>query len=124
MSISAEEPVFSIRHQAWTSLAPVESADGIELRRLRGGASESWHLGLESGARMASRGIPAEGLVTVVEGRLICSIFGNEVELPSGHFALIPPNTAFSIRVGGRSRAEVVAFFSKLLPAQPPIESV
>ena len=122
MSISAEEPVFSIRHQGWTRLASVESSEGIELRRLRGGASESWHLDLEPGSRLASRGIVAEGLVTVLEGRLLCSIFGNEVELPSGHFALIPPNTPFSVRVGGRSKAVAVAFFNKLLPAQLPIE--
>jgi len=122
MSTIAEEPVFLIRHQAWTRLASEMSAEGIELRRLRGGASESWHLDLEPGSRFTSRGIPAEGVVTVLDGRLLCTIFGNEVELPAGHFALIPPNTPFAVRVGGRSRAQAVAFFNKRLPEQPPIE--
>jgi hypothetical protein len=122
MSTTAEERVFSIRHQAWSRLALVVSDDGVNFRRLRGGASEAWHLDLDPGARLSSRGIAAEGVLTVQIGRLLCTIFGNEVELPTGHFALIPPNTPFSIRVGGRSQAQAVAFFNRVLPDAPPIE--
>jgi len=57
-----------------------------------------------------------------VEGRLLCTIFGNEVELPAGHFVLVPPNTPFTIRVGGRSPARAVAFFSQSLGQAIPWE--
>lgn len=122
MVMTAENPVFSIRHQGWSRLAPELLGDGVELRRLRGGASETWQLDLEPGAKLASRGIAAEGVLSVVNGRLVCAIFGNEVELRTGHYALIPPNTPFGIRVGGRSGAQAMAFFNRLLVANLPLE--
>jgi hypothetical protein len=116
MHAKPHSAVFTVRHDAWDRVEPVEpSPPGVVLRRLQGGDSESWWLDLEAGGRLASRGLPAEGLITVLAGKARCAMFGNELDLHANSFALLPPNTPFTLRAAGRKPAQVLAHFNRCL---------
>ena len=115
-------PTFAVSHQAWSSVRAVLFTDRVAVRRLQGCAVESWWIELGVGAGLASRGVPAECTVTVLEGRLSCHVFGNEVELPTGHVALLPPNLSFTIRVAGRSPATCLVSCNARLGDTLPLE--
>jgi len=103
--LAGQALTFAVSHQAWTSVRAASLSDRATVRRLQGCAMESWWIELAVGGGLSSRSVPAECTVTVLEGRLSCHVFGNEVELPTGHVALLPPNLSFTIRVAGRSPA-------------------
>jgi hypothetical protein len=122
MRATEADSIFAFVHQAWNRVPSIHLGDSVTLRRLRGGAAETWHIDLLSGGGVTSRGIAAEGLATVLTGRLRCFVFGNEVDLPIGHFVLLPPNTPFVLRTGGRATAEVLIHLARLLPQAIPLE--
>jgi len=117
-----QEPAFSISHQAWAAVRSIQLSDRATVRRLQGGAGEIWWVELAVGGGLAIRGVAAECTVTVIEGRLACHTFGNEVELPDGHVALLPPNLPFTLRVSGRSRAVCLIHCNARLADPLPIE--
>lgn len=115
-------PPFAVSHQSWTTVRAVSHSERVTVRRLQGCAAETWWVELAAGGELSSRGIAAECTVTVIEGRLACHLFGNEVELPSGHVVLLPPNLPFTLRVAGRSATVCMVSCSARLAAVLPIE--
>ncbi len=57
---------------------------------------------------MASPGFSCECILGVWDGRVACTLLGNQIDLPSGHFALIPPNLPLTLRAVGQVKAVVV----------------
>ena len=125
MASSQQDRIFAIVHQAWERL-PVESiGSSIHCWKLRGGGGETWRVRIEPGGVLAStRGLPAECFVTVLEGKLRLQLFGNEVELPAGHVADVPPNVPFSLRLGARSAATLLLGFCDRLDEPVPLEAL
>ncbi len=123
VSSTAHQPAFGFQHHSWSAVRPVQLGDRVACRRVRGGASESFFLELGVGGGVSSPGIPAECTLTVIEGRLTCRVFGNEVELARGNYAVIPPNVPLSLRVAGRSPAACVLFAAARLGDPLPLEA-
>ncbi len=113
MSTSAR---FAFLHNAWSSLASEPVGDKVTLRRLRGGTMEIWRIDAEPGARLRVGAPASELALHVVEGRFACHVLGNQVELPVGHFAVVPPHVPIEIRLAGRSPG------SLLLVSAAPME--
>jgi glyoxylate utilization-related uncharacterized protein len=123
MTPSAPNPSFAFAHHAWNAVRAQTLGERITLRRLCGGASESWWLELQPSSGFQCSGIPAEAILTVLEGRLSCQVFGNQIELPRGHYAVVPPNITFAVRVGGRSPATALLSAGTLLAEPLPLEA-
>jgi len=96
-------PPYAVTHSAWTSLRAEQLSDRVTVRHLRGAASEACWITIEAGGKLALPGLPAECLLTVIEGRARSFVLGNEVELLKGHFAMLPPQLPFVLRAAGRS---------------------
>jgi mannose-6-phosphate isomerase-like protein (cupin superfamily) len=122
MHAKSRSAVFMVQHNAWDRVEEIAPAGGASLRRLQGGDSEAWWVELVRGSRVATSGLPAEGVLTVLDGKARCSMFGNELDLPANSFALLPPNTPFVLRPGGRKPALLLAHFNRSLPESLPFE--
>jgi hypothetical protein len=105
MTTTATPPTFSFTHNRWGALTPERLGERATVRHLHGGSSDAWWLELASGARLSASGLPAEACLTVCSGRITCLVLGNVVELPAEHFALLPPQLPFELRVTSRSPA-------------------
>lgn len=106
---------FSVTHNAWANVRPEELGGRVTVRHVRGGTSEACWLSLAVGARLATAGVAGECVLTVIEGRVTCHVLGNNLELPTGHFALFPPHIPFALRTAGRSPATVLVHCNSLL---------
>jgi hypothetical protein len=117
------EQHFRLTHNNWSAIPADRLGERVRIHRLRGGASDNFWVSLRPGGRVASSGLPGECLVSVCSGRVTCRVLGNEVELPSGHFALLPPYIPFELRAAGRSEATAVACCSPAAGDRLPFES-
>lgn len=113
---------FRFSHGAWTSLPAQPLGDKGMLRHLPGGESLSWRLDLAAGARLASPGLGSECLLSVWAGRVVCGLLGNQVDLPIGHFALVPPNVPFTLRAAGQDESVVVGSLCHHVQESIPFE--
>ncbi|MGE5236615.1 MAG: hypothetical protein ACM3O7_09725 [Acidobacteriota bacterium] len=113
---------FSVVHNAWSSLAAESLSEGVSLRRLVGGSSETWWIELSPSTGVRTDGVTHECTVAVLRGRVWCAVLGNEIDLPTGHFALLPPNLPVAVRTAGRSAASVVFHVAGVFPARPPLD--
>ena len=94
---------YSFLHNAWSSVTSEPVGDRATLRRLRGGAIEICRIDAEPGARFRIGGPGSELALHVLDGRFGCHVLGNLVELPAGHFAVVPPHVPIEVRLAGRS---------------------
>ncbi len=108
MSPPPDPPPFRFCHGDWSSLPAQLLGEKVVLRRLAGGHSLAWRLELGARARVASPGFSCECILGVWDGRVACTLLGNQIDLPSGHFALIPPNLPLTLRAVGQVKAVVV----------------
>ncbi len=124
MSSSQQERVFAVVHQAWERLPSQRIGAHVRCSRLCGGGGETWHLRIEPGGAVATRGVTAECFLTVMEGKVRLQLFGNEVELPAGHVADVPPNVPFTVRLAARTAATLLLGFCGRLDEPVPFESL
>ncbi len=115
---------YSFLHNAWSSLASEAVGDKTTLRRLRGGTLEIWRIDAEPGARFRLGGLGSELALHVAEGRFACHVLGNQVELPCGHFAVIPPHVPVEIRLAGRSPGSLLLVSAAPVAPDTEIEPV
>jgi mannose-6-phosphate isomerase-like protein (cupin superfamily) len=120
---SAAQSPFKVTHGAWGGLRPTELGERIQLRHLRGGASQACWLTMGAGSKVSTPGVAAECIVTVIEGRLTCLVLGNEFQLLPTHHALIPPHVPFLLRAAGRTSATVLLHCSSTLPEWPELQA-
>ncbi|MEP0774791.1 MAG: hypothetical protein HRF46_10585 [Acidobacteriota bacterium] len=107
---------FRFSHGAWSSLPGQDLGEKAVLRQLIGGESLNWRLDLAAGARLASPGLKCECMLSVWTGRAQCGLLGNQVDLPAGHFALVPPNVPFTLRATGNESCVVVGTLCQPTP--------
>ena len=124
MGPSQQDRIFAVVHQAWDRIPVLQIGPSIRCNRLRGGGGEAWHVRLQPGGGLNTRGLAAECFVTVLEGKARLQLFGNEVELPAGHVADVPPNVPFTLRPGARSTATVLLTFCEPLADPVPFEAI
>ncbi len=115
-------PPFRLCHGDWQSLPAQRLGDKAAIRRLPGGDTLTWRLDLRAGARLASTGLKCECVLSVWAGRLACTLLGNRIDLPAGHFALIPPNIPLTLRVVGHAEVVVVGNLCHHLVESLPFE--
>lgn len=124
MNRSPSPHPFRFCHGGWTSLPAQPLGDKATIRHLPGGDSLTWRLDLTAGARIASPGLPCECILSVLAGRLRFGLLGNQADLPAGHFALVPPNVPFTLRVSGHAEAAVVGSLCRHLVEPLPFEAL
>lgn len=114
---------FSVAHGAWASVRAHQLNDRVDVRHLRGGCSEACWLTMKPGGKVSTSGVPAECVATVIEGRVSCLVLGNELLLPAGHHALLPPHIPFTLQAAGRTPAIVLLHCSAVLPDAARLEA-
>ena len=123
MSTLSEQP-FRFSHNRWSAVPASRLGDRVQIRRLRGAASDGYWLQLDAGGRLSSSGMLGECMISVCSGRITCRILGNDVELPTGHYALLPPHIPFELKAAGRAEATAVAWSTPPVGDQAPFEAV
>ncbi len=117
----AARPAFSVTHGAWAALPATEPGERVQLRHLRGGASQACWLTMGPGSKVSTPGVAAECLVTLIEGRVTCVVLGNEFQLLPHHHALLPPHLPFRLRAAGRTAATLLLHCSSALAEWPEL---
>jgi hypothetical protein len=124
LSAPSRPSTYALVHNSWTALRGERIGERLVLRRLRAGTGECWWLELAPGARAYSPGLAAEAVVSVVAGRLLCGVLGNEIELPAGHFLVIPPNLPLELRLCGRSPGAAMVHCGLQFGTTVPLEAI
>lgn len=107
---------YVLAHHDWHNIRAEAIGERVVIRRIRGGSSEAAHLEIGPGGAVGTSGLPTECFLTVLTGRLLAAVLGNEVDLDVGHFVLIPPHVPLTLHNPTRSPAVLVAHCNSVIP--------
>ena len=80
----------------WEEVAPKEPAEGVRMRVITGNNVQMVLFELEEGAEIPTHSHPHEQMGTVLKGRILLKVGGEEKVLREGDAYIAPPNTPHS----------------------------